>query len=247
MSLSVILKRIQVIIMAIPTLPKLAKGSFWALLFILQVAAADAQRTWDTIPNLPEHYKVKLETFSKEVAIKGKIMFLGNSITESGNWKKLLKDSTVINRGISGDITFGILNRLDEVIRHKPSRLFLLIGINDISRNIPDEIILENVLTILSKIHSGTPATKIYVQSILPTNNSFKGFSKNYDKNDHVITLNTQLKKYAERMNYTYVDLYTGFLDKESKLEARYSSDGLHLNAAGYAHWFEMLKELKYL
>jgi len=153
----------------------------------------------------------------------------------------------VINRGVSGDITFGILHRLDEIVRHKPSRLFLLIGINDISKNIPDEIILENLLTILSKIHSATPATKIYVQSILPTNNSFKQFPKNYDKNDHIITINAQLKKYAERMHYTYVDLYSGFLDKESKLDARYSTDGLHLNAVGYAHWVEILKNLKCL
>lgn len=226
---------------------RFTRSSLWVLFIVLNVVTANAQRGWDTIPTLPNHYSVRLEAFKKQTVTTGKIMFLGNSITEGGNWKKLLNDSTVINRGISGDITFGILNRLDEIIRHKPSRLFLLIGINDISKNIPDEIILENVLTILSKIHSGTPATKIYVQSILPTNNSFKGFSKNYDKNDHVITLNTQLKKYAGRMNYTYVDLYSGFLDKESKLEARYSSDGLHLNAAGYAHWIEMLKELKYL
>jgi lysophospholipase L1-like esterase len=223
------------------------RSGLWVLLIVLNVVTANAQRSWDTIPTLPDHYNVRLEAFKKQTVNTGKIMFVGNSITEGGNWKKLLNDSTVINRGISGDITFGILNRLDEIIRHKPSRLFLLIGINDISKSIPDEITLENVLTILSKIHSGTPTTKIYVQSILPTNNSFKGFSKNYDKNDHVITLNTQLKKYAERMNYTYVDLYTDFLDKESKLEARYSSDGLHLNAAGYAHWIEMLKELKYL
>lgn len=233
--------------MAIHLVATSAKGFFWSLFIVLGALTADAQRSWDTIPNLPDHYRARLETFGKQSPGKGKIMFLGNSITEGGNWKKLLNDSTVINRGISGDITFGILHRLDEIIKHKPSKLFLLIGINDISKNIPDEIILENLLTIISKIHSGTPATKIYVQSILPTNNSFKEFPRNYDKNDHVITINTQLKKYADRMNYTFVDLYSGFLDKESKLETKYSSDGLHLNSLGYAHWIELLKNLKYL
>ena len=233
--------------MALHLSAKPAKGLIWGLFSVLTVITADAQRSWDTIPNLPDHYRARLEAFNKQPVSKGKTLFLGNSITEGGNWKKLLKDSTVINRGVSGDITFGILQRLDEIVRHKPSRLFLLIGINDISKNIPDEIILENLLTILSKIHSGTPATKIYVQSILPTNNSFKQFPKNYDKNDHIITINAQLKKYAERMNYTYVDLYSGFLDKESKLDARYSTDGLHLNAVGYAHWVEILKNLKCL
>ncbi len=217
-----------------------------ALFLLIHINLA-AQRTWDTIPTVPDHYLKRSEVFKKEPVVKGKVMFLGNSITEGGNWKKLLKDSTVMNRGISGDITFGILNRLNELVRHQPSKIFLLIGINDISKNIPDEVILENLFTILNKIHSGTPKTKIYVQSILPTNNSFKQFPKNYDKNDHVITINTQLQKYAERMNYTYVDLYTDFLDKESKLEAKYSSDGLHLSAAGYLHWVEILKKNKHL
>lgn len=233
--------------MALHLVARSAKAFFWSLFIVLGALTADAQRSWDTIPNLPDHYRARLETFNRQSPAKGKIMFLGNSITEGGNWKKLLNDSTVINRGISGDITFGILHRLDEIIKHKPSKLFLLIGINDISKNIPDEIILENLLTIISKIHSGTPATKIFVQSILPTNNSFKEFPRNYDKNDHVITINTQLKKYADRMNYTFVDLYSGFLDKESKLETKYSSDGLHLNSLGYAHWIELLKNLKYL
>lgn len=233
--------------MALRLFPKFIKGLGFAIFIVLKAMTADAQRNWDTIPNLPDHYKARLETFRKQPINTGKIMFVGNSITEGGNWKRLLKDSTVINKGISGDITFGILNRLEEIVRHKPSKLFLLIGINDISKNIPDEIILENVLTILSKIHSGTPTTKIYVQSILPTNNSFKQFPENYDKNDHCMTINAQLKKYAERMNYTYVDLYSGFLDKESKLEATYSSDGLHLNSLGYRHWIEILKNLNYL
>jgi len=52
-----------------------------------------------------------------------------------GDFKKLLKDSTAINRGIGGDITFGILNRLEEVQRFKPSKLFICIGINDLSKN----------------------------------------------------------------------------------------------------------------
>jgi len=57
----------------------------------------------------------------------------------------------VINRGIAGDITFGVLGRLDEVIARKPAKLFIKIGINDISKNIPDEIIVENILTMVRK------------------------------------------------------------------------------------------------
>lgn len=202
---------------------------------------------WDTIPNLPDLYKQRVELFKKEPVVEGKILFLGNSITQGGDWKKLLNDSTIINRGIGGDITFGILKRIDDITKRKPSKVFLLIGINDISKNISDEVILENIFSIVNKIRSGSQKTQIYVQSIFPLNPSFEKFPKNYDKQEHVITLNTQLQKFADRMKYTFVNLYPEFLDKENRLEAKYSSDGLHLNAAGYTRWVSVLKGLKYL
>ena len=204
-----------------------------------------AQRTWDTIPYGPDYYRAQFEKFKKEPIVKGKVIFLGNSITEDGNWKKLLKDSTVINRGVSGDITFGILNRIDEVAKRQPSKLFLLIGINDIAKNIPDEVIMENIFSIVGKVRGISPKTKIFVQSILPTNNSFPDSPNHKNKDDHVVTINAQLQKYGDRLQYTYVDLYSKFTDSESRLDAKYTADGLHLNAVGYMHWVDILNNLK--
>ena len=204
-----------------------------------------AQRTWDTIPYGPDYYRAQFEKFKKEPLVKGKVIFLGNSITEDGNWKKLLKDSTVINRGVSGDITFGILNRIDEVAKRQPSKLFLLIGINDIAKNIPDEVIMENIFSIVGKVRGISPKTKIFVQSILPTNNSFPDSPNHKNKDDHVVTINAQLQKYGDRLQYTYVDLYSKFTDSESRLDAKYTANGLHLNAVGYMHWVDILNNLK--
>mgnify|MGYP000061554644 CR=1 FL=1 len=64
------------------------------------------------------------------------IIFLGNSITDIGEWTEVWQDIHVKNRGISGDNTFGVLARLDEVVSSKPSKIFIMIGINDISKNI---------------------------------------------------------------------------------------------------------------
>lgn len=217
------------------------------ILALCSCVPALAQRTWDTIPNLPEHYNNRLALFKKEPVVTGKVMFLGNSITEGGDWKRLLKDSTIVNRGISGDITFGVLNRLEDITKWKPSKLFILIGINDLSKRIPDEVILENIFTMVRSIKSASPKTTIYVQSILPVNKTFKNFPPRYDVDEHVVQINTQLKKIATRFGYTFVDLYSEFKDAEGKLEARYSTDGLHLGSAGYLHWIEILKKLKYL
>lgn len=213
--------------------------------FIMITVASFSQRTWDTIPNLPELYKQRVELFKKEPVVKEKIIFLGNSIPEAGNWKKLLGDSTVINRGIGGDITFSMLLRLDDVVKRQPSKVFLLIGINDISKGIPDEVILENIFSIVSKLLSTN--AQVFVQSIFPVNPSVKDFPSRFDKQEHVRIVNVQLQKYADRLKYTFVDLYPKFIDKENRLDVKYTNDGLHLNAAGYSKWVAILKELKYL
>jgi lysophospholipase L1-like esterase len=213
------------------------------LFLFASVQAVAQQRNYDTLPNFPEHYTKRLSAFKKEPIVKGSIIMLGNSITEGGNWKKLLKDSTVINRGISGDVTFGVINRLDEIVKRQPSKVFLLIGINDLSRKTPDEVILENLFSIVSKIRSGSPTTEIFVQSILPTNETFKDFMPDFKgKASSILTINTQLQRYAGKMKFTYVDLYSKFLDANGLMDAKYASDGLHLNELGYRHWVGILR-----
>ncbi len=225
------------------------KNYLLVLLLILLADPTFAQkRPYDTIPNMPEHYWVRMEKFKNEAAVPGKVVFVGNSITEGGQWKKLLKDSTIINRGISGDNTFGLLARVSEIIKLKPSKLFILIGTNDLSRNIPDEAIIENIFTFLSKIKGGSPNTKIFVQSILPINETIKIFPQQFkDNGSHILIINDQLSRYADRMRYTYIDLYNKFLDEQGKMKTTYTTDGLHLNEAGYQRWVEVLKTLKYL
>lgn len=214
---------------------------------LLVVAFAGHSQSWDSIPRLPEHYKKRTQLFAKEKASTGKVLFLGNSITEGGDWKNLLGDSTVVNRGIGGDVTFGVLKRLDEVARFKPSKVFLLIGINDLSKGIPEEVVLQNILTIVSELKTQSPGTHVFVQSLLPVNPSFKNFPADYALNESVITINTQLSKIEKKFGYTYIDIFKGFADKDGLMTTKFSTDGLHLNLAGYQHWVKMLKEAKYL
>lgn len=219
---------------------------FW--LGLMSGVATAQTKPYDTIPYILDHHRARLAIFEKEPIETGKIMFVGNSITEGGNWKKLLQDSTIINRGIGGDITFGLLRRLDDIIKRKPASIFLMIGINDISKNIPDAVILENIFTIVSRLKSALPKTKLMVQSILPTNNSFKTeLPQHFNKDDHVMTINAQLSRYSERFGFTYIDLFNHFQGKDGMLDARYTYDGLHLNNAGYEHWASFLKKNKLL
>ena len=204
---------------------------------------------YDTIQYAKEYHQKRLTLFKSEPIIKSKVIFLGNSITQFGNWKTLCSDSTIINRGIAGDNTFGVLARLDDVITRQPSKLFLKIGINDISQNIPVKIISQNIFEIIKRIKAKSPTTKIYVHSILPTNDQVKEYYPDaFNKDDRVTLVNAQLRRNAKIKKYTYVDLHKVLKDKDGKLDYRYAqSDGLHLNKTGYEKWIKILKGKGYL
>jgi len=205
------------------------------------------QRVFDTIPFIMEHHKRRLDKFSKEPMSTGKLLFLGNSITEGGPWAELLNDPTVVNRGIGGDFSYGILNRLDEIIERKPSKLFLLIGINDIGNDIPDAVIADNVKKIIVRLQKETPGTHIFLQSILPVNPEYPGFPQHYDKQYHVLMTNQLLYKTALETNVNFVNLFPLFLDDRQRLHADLTGDGLHLNRKGYEIWVSHLKKMGYL
>jgi lysophospholipase L1-like esterase len=200
------------------------------------------QRLFDTIPFLPEHYARRVAQFEKEPVVTGKIIFLGNSITEGGPWAELTGDRSVINRGIGGDITFSVLARLADIIRRKPSKIFILIGINDIGKDIPDAVIADNCKKIIERLKAGSPDTKIYLQSILPLNPLYPGFPQHYDKQDHVIKTNELLRQAASSSKITFINLYPLFLNDRHYLDEKFTGDGLHLNRPAYERWISYLK-----
>jgi lysophospholipase L1-like esterase len=203
------------------------------------------QRLYDTVTSMRDHYQARVTLFQQQPIVKGRIVFLGNSITEMGKWSELLGDTTVINRGIGGDITYGVLNRLKDVTDRAPSKLFLLIGINDISKDIPDVVIADNIMKIIERVKKESPSTKIYVHSLLPLNPQYPGFPQHYDKQDHVLNLNTLLKEIATKTNVKFIDIFPLFLDSNKLLDKKYTMDGLHLNEEGYKRWVNYLKEQK--
>ena len=204
---------------------------------------------YDTIQYAKEYHQKRLTLFNSEPIVKGKIIFLGNSITEFGDWQKLLDDPSVVNRGIAGDNTFGVLARLEDVTNRQPSKLFIKIGINDISQNIPVEIIVKNILAIVERVKAKSSATKIYVHSILPTNDNVKKeYPDAFNKNDQIRVVNGQLSQKAKANKFIYIDLDKEFKDTEGKLNVKYAeSDGLHLNDVGYQTWIRLLKAKGYL
>ncbi len=189
------------------------------------------------------YYEQKLTLFRLLPDEPNEIIFLGNSITDIGEWTEIWQNRKVKNRGISGDNTFGVLARLDEVVSSKPKKIFIMIGINDIARNIPDSVILANYHKMIERIQTASPKTKIIVQSILPTNNEFTAFKNHQNKTVHIAAVNQLLQKMCSEKGLTFLNLHDAFLDENGKLNKQYTNDGLHINGYGYMLWKKIIQE----
>ncbi len=193
------------------------------------------------------YYDGRIDLFKNLPLTPNGIVFLGNSITERGMWHELFPGKLIQNRGIGGDNAFGILSRLDDIIKSKPEKVFLMIGVNDLARGFPLDLMVENFKEITSKIKSGSPTTKIYVQSLLPTNDDLIK-SQNYkNKADSIKNYNLALAKIAKDRKYTYVNLYDRFVNPQGKLDTTYTTDGVHINPKAYAIWAKLLVGEKHL
>ncbi|WP_026714175.1 GDSL-type esterase/lipase family protein [Flavobacterium daejeonense] len=199
-----------------------------------------------------KYYPKRIQEFKKEPLEFGEIVFIGNSITEGGkDWSARFGINHIRNRGIAGDLTDGVLQRLDEIIYSKPKAVFILIGINDLfnlhhnedNRSLKyDKIvpstgyIAKNILKIAKKIHRKSPATKIYVRTLLPSR-------REYVKKD-ILEVNKIIKKNETKAYYEVIDLYAQFIDTNGELIKELTKDGVHLNDEGYEKWINFEKSI---
>ena len=187
-------------------------------------------------------YMQRSSLFNKLSITSKDIVFIGNSITNGAEWNELFPQKRVKNRGISGDTSEGVFDRLDAVVKGKPVKIFILIGVNDISREIKVETIVLNMKRIVEKIQKESPKTKIYVQSILPVNPDFEMF-KGHMKPELIKEINQFYQNIAQEYKVNYIDLYSHFLeDGTDKMNKKYTNDGLHLLGEGYLLWREIIK-----
>jgi lysophospholipase L1-like esterase len=223
------------------------KYALVALLSLPLLVSAQEKNSLDT--SYANGYYLKRLIFFKQLPIQKKpIVFLGNSITEVGPWQEVTAMSNVINRGISGDNSFGVFHRLDEILALKPSKVFLAIGVNDIKRGTPLPVIAQNYERIIHKISKDSPKTKLYLQSVLPVAEPMLASIYDLIRNKKIISLNGMLKALSEKYRLPYVDLYQDvFVGKDGQLIKTLSTDGLHLQPEAYILWADYLKQKKYL
>jgi lysophospholipase L1-like esterase len=196
-------------------------------------------------PRDRRYYRQRLNVFNllkEEVTGKKAIIFVGNSLIDTFEWAEYftdLEDTVILNRGIGGDTIDRLIERFDSTFLagYNPQRIFIMVGINDISsNNFQVGNFIKKYRVLLEKLSVYIPPDKICVHSILPVRN----------REDKPITeikkINQYLRLYAHEKDLHYIDLYDKLIDSTGQLDAKYSLDGIHLTSEGYKVWLETIK-----
>ena len=186
--------------------------------------------------NKKENYRI----LNKEYALKNQTVLLGDSITDFFNWYELFYDfskisgQAVYNRGISGDTTDRLLERLNEnVLNIEPKNVVLLIGTNDIGRELPLSMSVENVSKIIENTKKVCPDINFILQAVYPIN---RGMRDKFEKrsNEKIDIMNKEFIKLSEKYDCVWLDITDKLKDETGNLKKEYTYDGLHLNANAY-------------
>ena len=186
-------------------------------------------------------YRTKIDVFMAVPNDTNDIVFLGNSLTANFPVTELFNDTRIRNREINGDGIAQILQRLNEVTEGKPKKIFIEIGINDITNSQPMDSIKKNYSLLIQRIREESPFTVIYLQSLFPTSYPVDGTPGSAIGN--IKLLNTYLQQIADNKQIKYINLFDTFY-YEKGLNPKYDcGDQLHLNGAGYLAWRDLIKD----
>ena len=175
------------------------------------------------------------------------LIFLGDSIVEYFPIHELLQSPKyMVNRGVRGYRTDLLRTHLDaHVFGTELEQIFLLIGTNDIGKEIPQKETLDNVEAVLQAILRDFPLTHINLISVLPVSQEERYKQKVYVRtNEKIQALNQAYQELAQAYHQvSYVDVYSSLLDEVGQLAEAYTTDGLHLSVAGYRILAQALQE----
>ena len=194
-----------------------------------------------------EKIQTKYRELNRISVIEPSIIFIGDSIIEYYPLQELLGTSkTIVNRGIRGYQTGLLLKNLDaHLYGDAVDQIVLLIGTNDIGKDVPMTEALNNLESVMQTISRDYPLSQIKLVSILPVNES-----ENFKQTVYIRT-NEKIKEWNQAyqelasayMQVEYVSVFDKLLDQEGQLKSDYTTDGLHLSVPGYQTLSKALKD----
>lgn len=194
--------------------------------------------------------QAKIQTKYRELneisLLEPDMIFIGDSIVEYYPLQELLGTTkTIVNRGIRGYQTGLLLDNLDaHLYGDAVDQIVLLIGTNDIGKDIPMNDALDNLERVIQSIAREYPLSQIKLLSILPVNEGEEYKQTVYIRtNEKIREWNQAYEALASAyMQVDFVPIYDSLTDSKGQLQSAYTTDGLHLSVAGYQALSDALK-----
>jgi lysophospholipase L1-like esterase len=166
---------------------------------------------------------------------ESRVVFMGDSITESWALADFFASKPYVNRGISGQTTPQMLLRFrQDVIALQPRVVVILAGTNDIAENtgpITLEAIEDNLMSMVDVAKRN--GIRVVFSSLVP---AFQyPWRPELAPVEKIRVLNDWIKDYAAKEGLIFLDYYSALANEKRGLRAELTEDGVHPNKAGYA------------
>lgn len=178
------------------------------------------------------YYDARVGIFSMSSLDRADVVMFGDSNTELGKWREWTGCNSLVNRGIGGDTTEGMLKRIDSVLALKPKAIFFMGGINDVVKAVPFEKTVANLDAIMARLSRS--GAKVYMNYVFKVSDTYQ---KNGWPNQFIDDLNAEISRLANKYpSITMIDL-TPDLAPGGSINPSLVYDGMHLIDAGYRIW----------
>lgn len=194
---------------------------------------------FETIPGLnavaDRLHEARLELLRHPHAVAD-IVMLGDSLIDWGRWNKLLPELRILNRGVAGETSSGVLERMEEVIERQPKIVFLMIGTNDLTHGIPIDTVVANICRIIRWLRGA---------SVVPIAHSivYRAPPSDWKLNEVIAEVNDRLTALCEQEEVRFLDL-NNLLAPDGLLLKEMTSDGLHLTPIAYRLWADAILDV---
>ena len=215
--------------------------------------------TWTIPNNIPQWKKDKYHQAESWITEnrqceQGAVLFAGSSLMEMFPVEKFAKEEgpgfpTVYNRGLGGWRTDDMLPMLDTlVIDLQPRRLFINIGTNDLSDPaVTIDDLIERYERILSTIEAGVPGVEIVLMAYYPINydaaDEGMKATLRIRTNERIRQANEAVRAIAARRGHRYIDVNAPLTDRQGRLKAEYTIEGMHIYESGYRAIWPAVRE----
>ncbi len=166
---------------------------------------------------------------------KDPIVFLGDSITQGWNddFRGFFGGLNVMNRGISGDTSRGLLLRLPgDVLDLNPKAVVIMVGANDLAEKARGETVFTNVKLIVDRLKKHSDAMRIIVCETFPC------APDDYRPVAEIQKINAlYAETWDDDARVTVVKTYRLFAGSDGASLPKLLPDRVHPNTSGYAVW----------